>query len=71
MFELPRSPHGDHGIEELLRSEPIGALNHRIRIDLKPDQRRGARRMAGREQHRRRERGVRRDENRFATPEIV
>ena len=39
--------------------------------NLEHDQRGGARRMCRREQRRCRERAVRRDENRFATPEIV
>ena len=43
----------------------------RIRVTLEHDQRGGARRMCRREQRRCRERGVDRDEDRFATPEVV
>ena len=43
----------------------------RICVTVEHDQRGGARRMCRREQRRWRERGVRRDENRFATPEVV
>ena len=71
MFDLPRPPHGDHGGEDFLGIEPISAFHHRIREALEHDQRGGARRMCCREQRRRRERAGAREEDRFATSEIV
>jgi len=73
MFELP-VPHTAIIIRRTsLRSEPVGSLSHRTRricIDLKPDQRRGARRWLAREQRRGRERAFERREP-FATPRSV
>ena len=71
MLQLPRPPHGDHRQRGLPRCEPIGAFSHRIRVALEHDQRGCAGRMCCREQRRRRERAVDREEDRFATPEIV
>ena len=71
MLELSRAPHGDHGSDELPRIEPVGAFSHRIRVALEHDQRGCAGRMCRREQRRCRERAVDREEDRFATPEIV
>ena len=71
MLELARAPHGDHGSDDFLASEPVGAFSQRIRVALEHDQRGGAGRMCCREQRRCRERAVDRDEDRFATPEIV
>ena len=56
---------------DFLGCEPIGAFSHRIRVALEHDQRGGAGRMCCREQRRCRERAVDREEDRFATPEIV
>ena len=71
MLDLPRSPHGDHGIEEFLRTEPISVFSQQICVALEHDQRGCAGRMCCCEQRPRRERAVDRDEDRFATPEIV
>ena len=53
------------------RIEPVGAFSQRIRVALEHDQRGCAGRMCRREQRRCRERAVAREEDRFATPEIV
>ena len=55
--------------EDFLGIEPTDARG--IRVALEHDQRGGARRMCRREQRRCRERADAREEDRFATPEIV
>ena len=73
MVDLPGAPHGDYGSEEFLGIEvaAVSALSRRIRVALEYDERGGAGRICRREQCRCREPGVRRDEYRFTTPEIV
>jgi hypothetical protein len=71
MVYLSGSPHRDRGIKQIRCSEPIGALSHQIREALERDQRGGAGRMCCREQRRRCQRAADRDEDRFATLEIV
>ena len=68
MLNLPAAPHADPRSSGFVLNE-WGAA--RICVTVEHDQRGGARRMCRREQRRCRERGVRRDENRFATPEVV
>ena len=68
MLILPAAPHADQRSSGFVSNE-WGAT--RIRETVEHDQRGGAGRMCRREQRRGRERGVRRDENRFATPEVV
>ena len=72
MLDLARAPHRDHGSERIpLKSSPSVRCSNRIRVALEHDQRGRARRMCRREQRRWRERAVDREEDRFATSEIV
>ena len=71
MFVLTRAPHRSHGSDDFLVCGSLGAFGGRIRVALEDDQRGGARRMCRRKQRRCRERSVDRQEDRFATPEIV
>ena len=68
MLDLPAAPHADRSRLNFVLNECGSA---RICVTVEHDQRGGAGRMCRREQRRCRERGVRRDEYRFATPEIV
>ncbi len=68
MLHLPAAPPADRHSSGFVLNE-WGAT--RLCETAEHDQRGGARRICCREQRRGGERGVRRDENRFATPEIV
>ena len=68
MLDLPAAPHADHRGVNFVSNECGSA---RIRVTVEHDQRGGARRICRREQRRWRERGVGREEDRFATPEVV
>jgi hypothetical protein len=71
MLELAGPIHGSPGSDHLLDSCSISAFSHRIREALEHDKRGGAGRMCRREQRRWRERAGAREDDRFATPEIV
>jgi hypothetical protein len=71
MFKLAGSPGGGTGSDDFLGIEPISAFPNRLCVTVEHDQRGGARRMCRREQRSGRERPVERDEDRFATPQIV
>ena len=68
MLEVPAAPHADKRGVNFVSNECGSA---RIRVTVEHDQRGGARRMCRREQCPGRERDARRDDNRFATPEVV
>ena len=69
MLELSRPPHGDHRSENSSPTESVRVA--RICVAFEHDQRGCAGRMCCREQRRRRECAVDREENRFSAPEIV
>ena len=72
MLVFARSPQGDHGGSELLGCRSlVGALSHRIRVALQRDERGGARRICCCKKRRWCDRAGDREEDRFATSEIV
>ena len=71
MLVFPRPPHGDHGSPDFLGRWSLGALRKWLGVALEDDQRGCAGRMCCGEQRSRRERADAREEDRFATVEIV
>ena len=71
MLDLPSAPHGAQAGGDFLGIQPIGAGADGSRVALERDQRGGAGRMCRRKQRPRRDRAGAREEDRFATPEIV